>query len=142
MSTIRLIIGIAILIALVFLGLYFAQNGAIPYLGFGDNSGSSAQNLPPTTDVSLSALAMLIGLFFGALHQQLSGKNEQVKMASELKVAVTSAAFFRSLLVAPLVFGGVYAISGSQPDLVVALIFAFQNGFFCEAIFREKHVKQ
>lgn len=142
MSTFRLVVGITIMTALVYLGFHWAQNGSIPFLGFGENAQAGTGNPPRIADVALSALAMLIGLLFGALYQQLSSKNEPIQIGGELKAVITGAAFFRSLLVAPLVFGGVYAISSTQPDLVVALIFAFQNGFFCEAIFRQRHAKR
>jgi hypothetical protein len=43
-------------------------------------------------------------------------------------------AFFVPMMVAPMVYGGVYNMAKGSTDTVVMLIFSFQNGFFWQVI--------
>jgi hypothetical protein len=47
----------------------------------------------------------------------------------------------RALLVAPIIFVGVYKATNTNPDKVLAALLAFQNGFFCDSILRKKDEK-
>jgi ABC-type Fe3+-siderophore transport system permease subunit len=48
----------------------------------------------------------------------------------------------QALIVSPLVFFGVYKAANEQPDQVVALILAFQNGFFWKTILERQQSTQ
>jgi hypothetical protein len=85
---------------------------------------------------------MLLGITFGSVYESLNTRRGKVSFKDELSASLTSAHFFKSLLASRVVFAGVYVASGSQPDLVVALLFAFQNGFFCDAILRDSREKK
>ncbi len=50
---------------------------------------------------------------------------------------VGSATFVRPLVISPIVFSGVYVVIREKPDVVVACLFAFENGFFCESVFNK-----
>ena len=138
MLIMRLILGVAFLTTVVYIGFDYAVDANLSFLGFGEDAGSADKQISPL-EVLLSAAAMFAGLVFGTLYERLTGTQDQVSIRHEVARVFQSAPLFRALLVSPLVFAGVYALSQSQPDLVVALIFAFQNGFFCEALFRERY---
>jgi len=86
----------------------------------------------------LSAVLMLAGVVFGALYAELQHDDEQPLTA--MKRAFQKPGLYRAFLVAPIVFAGVYAFARSNSDGIIVAIFAFQNGFFCESIFRKTTV--
>ena len=100
-------------------------------------SPSDAGGLP-LGPIITNAAAMLVGITFGSVHESLKAVRGEVGILEVSKRALNSAAFFKSVLASPIVFGGVYLAAQKQPDQVIALIFAFQNGFFCNAILQRK----
>lgn len=86
----------------------------------------------------ISAILMLIGVIFGALYAEL--QSEASSPLDAMHDAFRKPSLFRALLVAPIVFSGVYAFARSNSDGIIVAIFAFQNGFFCESIFRKSAV--
>jgi hypothetical protein len=137
MNFLKLAFGLTFFAAVIYLGFDYAGNSTLPFLSF--DKTDNTKNPTSLLEVFLSGGAMLAGLIFGTLYERLNKIAGQISIWGELKLLFTTAPFFRALLVSPLVFAGVYAISQKQPDLVVALILAFENGFFCEALFREKY---
>jgi hypothetical protein len=83
----------------------------------------------------LSAALMLAGVVFGALYAEL--QHDDVQPIAAMKRAFQKPGLYRAFLVAPIVFAGVYAFARSNTDTIIVAIFAFQNGFFCESIFRK-----
>jgi hypothetical protein len=83
----------------------------------------------------LSAALMLAGVVFGALYAELQHDDEPP--ATAIRRAFQRPGLYRAFLVAPIVFAGVYAFARSNSDGIIVAIFAFQNGFFCESIFRK-----
>lgn len=138
MRALRFTLALVFLGVVVYLGFDYATDSKLTLLGFGQDD-ESPEGSASFLGVALSAGTMFVGLMFGALYERLLGKSGAISISRELVLLFQSASFIRALLVAPVVFAGVYAVSQTQPDLIVAMIFAFQNGFFCEAIFREKH---
>jgi hypothetical protein len=61
---------------------------------------------------------------------------------SELLAVLGEKAFWSAVLVSPFAFGSVYMFLSTRPADVVAFLFAFENGFFCEGIFREIHARR
>lgn len=83
----------------------------------------------------LSAALMLFGILFGAFYAELQTVDE--KPLEAMARAFQKPGLYRALLVAPIVFAGVYAFARTNSDGIIVAIFAFQNGFFCESIFRK-----
>jgi hypothetical protein len=117
----------------------YSFNGRLRLVGFDNPSNNTAQNPLPILDTVLAIIAMVIGITFGVLHTALE-PSEAVKLPLKQKIAnaLVSAQLVRSLIAAPLIFCGIYAATKTQPDRVVAMLFAFQNGFFCNAILKSK----
>ncbi len=109
---------------------------------FDDPSGTSSAT-PPWPSIVSSAVALLAGILFGTVYSKLGEK--ATPESSQWKTvldAVKSRGFTRGVFASPIVFGGVYVGLKGQPDGVLAVIFAFQNGFFWEAILKGKPEKQ
>ena len=85
----------------------------------------------------LAAGVMLCGLFFGALFRQLRTQSGPVNVLSQCRVVFSSSSFWTALCVSPLVFYSVFAATGDNPGNVSSYVLAFQNGFFCEAVFKQ-----
>lgn len=83
-----------------------------------------------------AALAMVLGIFANAVWRALEGRAEGDSVAPRavLRESLLSASFLRSAVVSPIVFLLVYSLVREEPDLVVANLLAFQNGFFWEAV--------
>lgn len=86
-------------------------------------------------------IAMFLGIVFGALYDQISNKSFIKSYKKELVTVFRSTRFLRGMLASPILFIGIYVASNSSPDLAVSLVFAFQNGFFCDAILKKKNVQ-
>src|SRR5207249_3075887 len=101
------------------------------FLGFTPKTPGERRELP-VLDIVLVVISMVAGILFGTLHAALAAK-ENVPSFSVKEAAIKalgSVGLWKSLLAAPLVFAGVYTAAQTQPDRVIALLFAFQNGFF------------
>lgn len=92
----------------------------------------------PVWRLALSAFLMVAGILFGTIYNALKDENEDVDITTELARTFRRAAFWRALLVAPIVFIGVYLAARSQPDVTVASLLAFQNGFFCHELMKKR----
>ena len=99
--------------------------------------GRSFEGVEPANTVQplVMAALMFCGVVFGAIYAELQAENSNAALA--FRRAFTHPTLYRALLVAPIVFAGVYAFAKSTSDPIVIGIFAFQNGFFCEAVFRK-----
>jgi hypothetical protein len=85
----------------------------------------------------LLAAAMLGGIFAGWFHAKLSSSLD----AAPRKVLATfwsDRELWKSLLASPIVFGVVYTLLAQTHDVVMAVVFSFQNGFFCNVIVEKK----
>jgi hypothetical protein len=88
--------------------------------------------------VLLSAcVAMFVGILFGAVYERLRRIKQMKSFVSESFAVFSEPGLYRALLASPILFSGVYTATLQTIDPVVALIFAFQNGFFCEAVLRK-----
>jgi hypothetical protein len=84
-------------------------------------------------------LTMLIGILFGSCYAMLVDVSTTIQITHVLREVTRKPQFWRAVLAAPIVFAGVYVFAvDSIGNTIISLIFAFQNGFFCEAILREK----
>ena len=128
-------------------GLLFIFTFVAGYYVFFYSSGFEYFNFEKTEEKAVilplgkifgSVIAMIFGILFGALYDQIFSRKRSVSIKKEILHLSKSPRLFRSLLASPILFVGVYVAAKSQPDTVIALIFAFQNGFFCDAIMKEK----
>jgi len=110
----------------------WALNSRIEILGF--EPERQANNARPIwSSVALAAGGMLIGILFGTVYERIRDR-QRVSLPREIRRALNSAQFAATLLIAPLLFAGVYSAARAEPDIVAATFFAFQNGFFCDRI--------
>ncbi len=124
--------GLFFVIASIAYTFNFLHNDSLLFFG-----KSSSERSIPVIDIFVSISSMILGIIFGGLYNQLEGR-KKVSIIRELKRLFDSASFIRALLVSPIVFCGVYLAASKQPDKVVALFFAFENGFFCHQIFLKR----
>lgn len=82
-----------------------------------------------------TGLVTLIGVLAHSVYNRLSEKEGDVNIKEELFKTFRSSSFLRAVIVSPIVFIGVYGAIKNEPDLLVAHLFAFQNGFFWDVVF-------
>jgi hypothetical protein len=95
----------------------------------------------PVISPYLMSIAMLAGILFGVTYEELRAVRA-VKFRLLLGNILGKPGLYRALVAAPIVFSGVYAFAQSSADPVIAAVFAFQNGFFCEALLKHHTVKK
>jgi hypothetical protein len=86
--------------------------------------------------VVLTGIVMALGIFFGCMFRRLGGADRQINVLAEARQVLRSSSFIAALCVSPFIFLGVYALVRDTPGDPASYLLAFQNGFFCEAIFR------
>jgi hypothetical protein len=132
----RVFIGLALLVVIVG-GLYaYAVRGSEGFVLFGDPAPGKPK--VPLWEVAASIAAMLAGLLASVINERLGRTETSIDILREIGGALRSPVLFRALLASPLIYAGVYVAAQKQPDTVIALIFAFENGFFCHTILQER----
>jgi hypothetical protein len=104
---------------------------------FGFDPSIAADSPMPILRIALTVAALVLGILFGSCHRIWRERKEPMNF-SVVKAALLDADLWRSLLAAPIAFSGVYAAARTQPDYIVAFFFAFQSGFFSDAILQGK----
>lgn len=126
-------------VALLFGWTAYRSTGIFPF-----SPGQGIDGYLPDAVQSLTTGSMMLcGILF-AFFRQLSHRRaaRPHRIRAELAEALRSPAFFASLLVAPIVFGGVYAVASDRPGSAASLMFAFQNGFFCYVILERPDIAE
>jgi hypothetical protein len=123
-----------VIIVLLFYGAVIRNHDIF---GFDPDSASDQQL--PLLRILLTIVALIFGIIFGSCHRIWRERKEPMSLGA-IKSALVDAELWRSLLVAPLAFSGVYVAARTQPDYIVAFFFAFQSGFFSDAIMQGKNV--
>ena len=135
---------LAVIIMMSIISWYFIditkEQTGLNEISFGEKFINDKPSNFPLLSFSLSVLFMLIGIFFGSFYSQIKDK-DQISIRSEISLVISGAHLWKSFLIAPIIFIGIYMASDSYPDKILAALFAFQNGFFCETIMR-KSVKE
>jgi len=85
----------------------------------------------------ISGVVMLLGIVMGALYQRISKKNRKISILKEFRATVSSSQFWASLCISPLIFFLTYSLTKDDPMKLSSLVLSFENGFFCQAIFKE-----
>lgn len=123
---------IVVILSLAFLILMVAVNyqlgNQLYFFGFSE----SETQLNPLVRTSLLFVIMLVGIAAGQLFRDLP-KTREITL-ERVKKSLRKGGFVESLLGAPIVFGVVYSAARDQPDLVLASVLSFQNGFMCNNI--------
>jgi hypothetical protein len=132
----RLLGGLAFLVAIIGAMYAYVVSGSEGFVLFGE--ATPGRPKVPIWEIVASAAAMLVGLFAGVINERLARPEHSENLLKEISVALTGPGLFRALLASPLIYAGVYAAAQKQPDTVIALIFAFENGFFCQTILQER----
>ncbi|QDU49467.1 hypothetical protein [Gimesia panareensis] len=86
--------------------------------------------------------AMMSGIVAGQLHLKLAGRRRFGKKGfwPTVKATLITPELVRATCASPIIFGVVYNLAMGQPDLVMASVFAFENGFFCHLVLRSREV--
>ena len=81
--------------------------------------------------------AMLAGILSSFVGQRMQTKPDgsTVSLRNEVKSVLTSGSFIGALVVAPLVFNGLYVSVSQNPQGLTDFILAYQNGFFWQSVF-------
>jgi hypothetical protein len=95
------------------------------------------ENFPYASFIGTSVL-LLIGIIFGTLFRAITSKsNQRINIVSEIRDVFSDNSFWTSVCVAPFVFFAVYAVIRASPSDPASYLLAFQNGFFCESVFKK-----
>lgn len=116
----------------------YLTDGRVDSFLFGeDKAAAGARQLSWEFALVLS-LVMAIGILFGSVYEGIGDRMSLSAFANVLRNAVTSGHFIKAILASPILFAVVYAAAQKQPDIVIAVLFAFENGFFCQAVLKAK----
>lgn len=103
-----------------------------------DTEKTISSNISRILMLFYTIIPMLVGIFFSALYNQVKDKNESISYRSEMLLTLKSSHLLKVLLLAPLLLTGIFTFSGTSPNTLTTVLFAFQNGFFCESILKER----
>ena len=121
---------------LMVLGFIVLTVGTYYYSGTATQLNWSGPQSPVLVGV-LAAVVMFCGMFFGSLFRQIRRKTGRISILTECADVFVSTSFWSALCVSPLVYFSIFAASGDNPENSSAYLLAFENGFFCEAVFKE-----
>jgi hypothetical protein len=107
--------------------LWLLGGGSRDDFGF-DNTTSEASHLG-VWGIVCSVISMLGGIICGTMYDTLSKKDGRVT-AKELVDGLASRAMIRAFVVSPIVFFALLSNLKGVQDFIMAITFAFQNGFF------------
>lgn len=136
MKLAQLFVGLILFAVILLVSFNFLFNHSLSLSNF--EPGTAARDNVPFSRLFAVALSMLIGILFGAFYNLIKNKEPGDSVSADFKKLFQSAQLFKSLVAAPIVFSAVYVSTRTEPDQILALVFAFQNGFFCDTIMRTK----
>jgi hypothetical protein len=121
--------GALIVFAIVMFGTFFQASER-------DGLGWWGESFPIASLIGTSLL-LLVGIMFGTLFRTISAKEgKRVDIVAEIRDVFTDNSFWISICVSPFVFFAVYAVIRASPSDPASYLLAFQNGFFCESVFK------
>ena len=122
-------------------GIAFAiilVGGVVAYrAGGGTFYFESVQDVPWGRIVIL-IVAMFVGIMFGHYHAVASKTENRLKLGKMVTDSFSDPSLWRALFASPILFAGVYSAAVSLPDVIVAVLLSFENGFFCQRILERK----
>jgi hypothetical protein len=135
----RLLIAVGVLCAVALPAAYFTFEYGMTAgdLSFSQETRSAERGV---SSIYLS-LAMIAGVVLSAVQERLRQRKAPIAPRTFLLSTFSDPALWRALVASPIIFIGVYSIARTLPDPVVALLTAFQNGFFCESILKQRRAE-
>ena len=89
----------------------------------------------PLFRILILGVATLLGIFCGLLAEEVRiYKQQKQKPKDMIKRMWGKPRTVFALLLSPVIFHAVYIQVNSQPDTVIALLLAYQNGFFWQSV--------
>lgn len=85
----------------------------------------------------VAVATMLAGVFSGALYRRISAKNDSISIRAEFLDLFRAPDFWSSLCISPLIFLSTFALTKDDPLQISNLVLIYQNGFFCDVIFKK-----
>jgi hypothetical protein len=122
---------LGVFLSLMLMGLNWVSQSSVSFFG-----PQAAQ--ANWTVFFLTSIAMLVGIAFGMVHARVDANGAGFDWRRELRTTVKSAGFAKSVMIAPIVYVATYKFASTEPDTVISTLLAFQNGFFCEQIFKSR----
>ena len=134
----RLLLSLTRLASLVVIGAAFvvALNTVFPaaaYPGFAGASETVQRVAWPATIFTVT----LLGIWSRAVHEKVTNSTRR-SVRLILTKSLTDRTFFMAALVSPIIFGAAYSVTKDAPDTVMALVVAFQNGFFWRTVLQRE----
>ncbi|KZN32889.1 hypothetical protein [Pseudoalteromonas luteoviolacea] len=124
-----------ILISISALSIYVAFFSSGTFLGFDD---TQQNQITLMSGVSYAVL-MVFGILAGQAHSMLGDPSMKIGRGF-VRALFESNELWKSLLAAPIIFGAVYSMLSETSDIILASIFSFQNGFFCNSVLESKRI--
>jgi hypothetical protein len=123
---------VAVLVFVIGVVATFYQAAPSDQLSFFGNSF-------PAAAFAATTILLIAGIVFGCLFRQISGRaaSSRINIVKEVQDVFASPSFWTALCVSPFVLFGVYAVVSAAPGDPASFLLAFQNGFFCESVFRQ-----
>jgi hypothetical protein len=132
------------------LGLVVCSTGALIALhvssphetafGFSELSETGAHRMLYIVSLGLFAMAGIVGsaLWESLPYARISTNPDRISLSKAFQIGLTSASFWKAVIVSPIVFAAVYSIVRTEPDVVFSHLVAFENGFFWNTILKSK----
>lgn len=126
-----LVVSMAMMLGIVF---YNANPDVVPLL-FDDTNIEVSYDFGSIIKGVVYFIAMFVGIMFGRTYSALASSNEKkVNIVNEIKITLNSKPFVMAALASPIVFGVIYTTVSAEANILMSLIFSFQNGFFCDGV--------
>ena len=104
-----------------------------------DAAVTNARTTTPYLRIFLLGLAMLTGIFFQFLVEATKSRtNVNPKPSYAMLLSKQQQSIVIALLSSPIVFYAIYTLVKNEPDNVIALLIAFQNGFFWQTVLAKR----
>ena len=134
------------LVISLLIGAFFSFIGVmILYLGPGSEGGGPrfwfSHEWGPLALSFLFFITMIAGIVIGQLFQFVASKPDENIHFTELVQALNKGRSWSAILASPLVFFSTFSSLLAMGATPVAFFYAFQNGFFCLAIFSSMSAK-
>jgi len=127
------VIGMAFSVAVVGVAVAWVETGNVGISFFEPPDGQ-----PSLWGLVLPGVIMILGVFCGRVHSQLRDAPSPTRIVAVLADACRQPDLWRALFASPILFSVVYSFLEQQPGFVLALLFSFENGFFCDKILERR----
>jgi hypothetical protein len=123
-----LVVSVTASVLVTLMAVNYQSANRLWYFGF---AAGDIEKSPIARTLVLWA-SMLLGIVAGHMFRNL--KDTEESSLRQIVGLVKRGDFVKALFASPIVFGVVYSAAREQPDLILACVLAFQNGFVCHTI--------